>query len=231
MSFSVCWVVPVKSQSLPVFFFVTRMFVVPNFPCAYEWDLQFSVAVYSLFTRSYKKFWSSCWTECPLSVLLQNVRTFAAECGEWVAGVANVEVQYMNWITCILGLFRLMCGLVTTLDSRLSMKVPSSQSAGSRTSDKSCNTVIHCSLFLYCDPWAIALVMKQIVYDRESGQSRGFGFVTFTNPRAAAKAINGLDGGVSSSNANGDHWVSLALLHLYNPEGIIVTFAKMWSGN
>lgn len=35
-----------------------------------------------------------------------------------------------------------------------------------------------------------------IVYDRESGQSRGFGFVTFTNPRAAAKAINGLDGGV-----------------------------------
>ncbi|CAM6106361.1 unnamed protein product [Calypogeia fissa] len=35
-----------------------------------------------------------------------------------------------------------------------------------------------------------------IVYDRESGQSRGFGFVTFTNPRAASKAINGLDGGV-----------------------------------
>ncbi|BBN17438.1 hypothetical protein MPTK1_7g14510 [Marchantia polymorpha subsp. ruderalis] len=36
----------------------------------------------------------------------------------------------------------------------------------------------------------------KIVYDRETGQSRGFGFVTFSNPRSASKAISELDGGI-----------------------------------
>ncbi|KAL2612892.1 hypothetical protein R1flu_024584 [Riccia fluitans] len=36
----------------------------------------------------------------------------------------------------------------------------------------------------------------KIVYDRETGHSRGFGFVTFTNPRSATKAISELDGGI-----------------------------------
>lgn len=40
------------------------------------------------------------------------------------------------------------------------------------------------------------VVSVKIVYDRESGESRGFGFVTFTNPRAATHAIREMDGGL-----------------------------------
>lgn len=39
------------------------------------------------------------------------------------------------------------------------------------------------------------VVSVKIVYDRESGESRGFGFVTFTNPRSATHAIRDMDGG------------------------------------
>jgi hypothetical protein len=39
------------------------------------------------------------------------------------------------------------------------------------------------------------VVSVKIVYDRESGESRGFGFVTFTNPRSAMHAIRDMDGG------------------------------------
>lgn len=39
------------------------------------------------------------------------------------------------------------------------------------------------------------VVSVKIVYDRESGESRGFGFVTFTNPRSAVHAIRDMDGG------------------------------------
>ncbi|KAG0631488.1 hypothetical protein M758_1G257400 [Ceratodon purpureus] len=39
------------------------------------------------------------------------------------------------------------------------------------------------------------VVSVKIVYDRESGESRGFGFVTFTNPRSATMAIRDMDGG------------------------------------
>lgn len=39
------------------------------------------------------------------------------------------------------------------------------------------------------------VVSVKIVYDRESGESRGFGFVTFTNPRSAMMAIRDMDGG------------------------------------
>ncbi|KAJ7532003.1 hypothetical protein O6H91_14G068200 [Diphasiastrum complanatum] len=38
------------------------------------------------------------------------------------------------------------------------------------------------------------IVTVKIVNDRDSGQSRGFGFVTFDNARAAADAINKMDG-------------------------------------
>ncbi|XP_073389104.1 uncharacterized protein [Physcomitrium patens] len=39
------------------------------------------------------------------------------------------------------------------------------------------------------------VVSVKIVYDRESGESRGFGFVSFTNPRSATMAIRDMDGG------------------------------------
>lgn len=39
------------------------------------------------------------------------------------------------------------------------------------------------------------VVSVKIVYDRESGESRGFGFVSFTNPRSAMMAIRDMDGG------------------------------------
>ncbi len=38
------------------------------------------------------------------------------------------------------------------------------------------------------------VVSVKIVYDRGSGESRGFGFVTFTNPRAALNAIREMNG-------------------------------------
>lgn len=41
-----------------------------------------------------------------------------------------------------------------------------------------------------------SVVAVKIILDRESGSSRGYGFVTFSTPRAATKAINGMDGGL-----------------------------------
>ncbi|XP_024374374.1 uncharacterized protein [Physcomitrium patens] len=38
------------------------------------------------------------------------------------------------------------------------------------------------------------VVSVKIVHDRDSGESRGFGFVTFSNPRAATVAIQDMDG-------------------------------------
>lgn len=38
------------------------------------------------------------------------------------------------------------------------------------------------------------IVAVKIIYDRDSRESRGFGFVTFTNSRAAAAAIRNVDG-------------------------------------
>ena len=42
----------------------------------------------------------------------------------------------------------------------------------------------------------------QIVCDRESGKPRGFGFVTFSSPRAAQAAIRAMDGEVSDSSSH-----------------------------
>lgn len=38
------------------------------------------------------------------------------------------------------------------------------------------------------------IVAVKIIYDRDSRESRGFGFVTFTNSRAAVTAIHNVDG-------------------------------------
>jgi RNA recognition motif-containing protein len=38
------------------------------------------------------------------------------------------------------------------------------------------------------------VVEAKIITDRESGRSRGFGFVTMDAPASAAKAIEGMDG-------------------------------------
>ncbi|KAI5083017.1 hypothetical protein GOP47_0002760 [Adiantum capillus-veneris] len=40
-----------------------------------------------------------------------------------------------------------------------------------------------------------SIVAVKIIIDKESGTSRGYGFITFTNPRAATKAINNMNGG------------------------------------
>lgn len=37
----------------------------------------------------------------------------------------------------------------------------------------------------------------KVVYDRESGKSRGFGFVTFSDAQEVTGAISNLDGAVS----------------------------------
>ena len=39
--------------------------------------------------------------------------------------------------------------------------------------------------------------LEQVVYDIETGRSRGFGFVKFDDPRDAEDAINDADGKVS----------------------------------
>lgn len=39
-----------------------------------------------------------------------------------------------------------------------------------------------------------AVMDARVIYDRESGRSRGFGFVTYTDPDAARAAIDGMDG-------------------------------------
>ncbi|MCO5557914.1 hypothetical protein L7F22_011487 [Adiantum nelumboides] len=40
-----------------------------------------------------------------------------------------------------------------------------------------------------------SIVAVKIIIDKDSGNSRGYGFITFTNPRAATKAINNMNGG------------------------------------
>ena len=42
----------------------------------------------------------------------------------------------------------------------------------------------------------ILFLAARVVEDRETGRSRGFGFVTFYEEKDAEKAINDLDGGV-----------------------------------
>lgn len=40
-------------------------------------------------------------------------------------------------------------------------------------------------------------VVARIITDRETGRSRGFGFVTYATPEEASSAIQGLDGKVT----------------------------------
>lgn len=40
-----------------------------------------------------------------------------------------------------------------------------------------------------------SIVAVKIIIDKDSGTSRGYGFITFTTPRAATKAINNMNGG------------------------------------
>lgn len=42
------------------------------------------------------------------------------------------------------------------------------------------------------------VVDAKVIYDRESGRSRGFGFVTFSSPDEVNSAIRSLDGAVST---------------------------------
>lgn len=42
------------------------------------------------------------------------------------------------------------------------------------------------------------VVEAKVIYDRESGRSRGFGFVTFSSPDEVNSAIQSLDGAVST---------------------------------
>lgn len=44
-------------------------------------------------------------------------------------------------------------------------------------------------------------IAARIIYDRESGRSRGFGFVTFNTSEDASAAIQALDGQVSLHSA------------------------------
>lgn len=41
----------------------------------------------------------------------------------------------------------------------------------------------------------------RVIYDRESGRSRGFGFVTFASDEEVENAISNLDGAVSSHSS------------------------------
>ena len=43
----------------------------------------------------------------------------------------------------------------------------------------------------------ILFLAARVVTDRDTGRSRGFGFVTFCNEEDAQKAIDDLDGGVN----------------------------------
>lgn len=59
------------------------------------------------------------------------------------------------------------------------------------------------------------VVEAKVVYDRESGKSRGFGFVTYNSAEEVNNAIQSLDGVVSS------HWLFifmpffLSVLHMF----------------
>lgn len=56
-----------------------------------------------------------------------------------------------------------------------------------------------CFLLNLCRTWLYSLVFSyaaRIIIDRESGRSRGFGFVTFTSSEEASVAISGMDGKV-----------------------------------
>jgi len=52
-------------------------------------------------------------------------------------------------------------------------------------------------LYLFLTSYA-SICPARIILDRESGRSRGFGFVTYTSSEEASAAITAMDGKVSS---------------------------------
>ena len=52
--------------------------------------------------------------------------------------------------------------------------------------------------FNFCKPFFFNIAAR-VILDRETGRSRGFGFITFTSTEAASSAIQAFDGQVLSS--------------------------------
>lgn len=52
----------------------------------------------------------------------------------------------------------------------------------------------------------LLIYSARVIIDRESGRSRGFGFVTFTSSEEASAAITGMDGKVLVSILSSISW-------------------------
>ena len=58
--------------------------------------------------------------------------------------------------------------------------------------------LLHLSLLYFLLTIYASICPARVIMDRESGRSRGFGFVTYTSSEEASAAITAMDGKVSS---------------------------------